>query len=128
MRLMSLLLFNILREPSRISSTAFRLLGAARFSNYLLRVPAHNRTPFRLFTSVTHDAQLIDAPRFKIAAITSAQVEDIVGKNVKIYGWVRTLRAQKTNTFIEINDGSTLSGIQAVVDNGNPVLCQESAR
>ncbi|CAM9141889.1 unnamed protein product, partial [Ectocarpus fasciculatus] len=39
-----------------------------------------------------------------------------VGHDVKVCGWVRTIRKQKLTTFIEINDGSTLGGIQAVLD------------
>ena len=35
---------------------------------------------------------------------------------VRIQGWVRTKRAQKKFTFAEINDGSSLKGIQAVID------------
>lgn len=39
-----------------------------------------------------------------------------VGQEVTIKGWVRTVRNQKTFTFIEINDGSTLSNFQVVID------------
>lgn len=38
-----------------------------------------------------------------------------VGDKVQLRGWVRTVRAQKNLSFIEVNDGSSLSGIQAVV-------------
>ena len=31
-------------------------------------------------------------------------------------GWVRTKRGQKTFTFLEVNDGSCLKGLQVVVD------------
>jgi asparaginyl-tRNA synthetase len=34
---------------------------------------------------------------------------------VQLRGWVRTVRAQKDLSFVEVNDGSSLSGIQAVV-------------
>ena len=33
-----------------------------------------------------------------------------------IKGWVRTIRSQKTFSFIEVNDGSTLSGLQVVAE------------
>jgi len=39
-----------------------------------------------------------------------------IGDEVTICGWVKTLRAQKTHTFIEVNDGSTLAGIQVVAE------------
>lgn len=38
-----------------------------------------------------------------------------VGQEVTIKGWVRTVRNQKTFTFIEINDGSTLSNFQVIM-------------
>src|SRR5271156_3982370 len=44
----------------------------------------------------------------------------LIGKPVKICGWVRTVRDQKNFAFIEINDGSTLAGLQVVADNALP--------
>lgn len=41
---------------------------------------------------------------------------ELIGKEVCIKGWVRTVREQKTFAFIEINDGSTLSNMQVVVN------------
>lgn len=38
----------------------------------------------------------------------------LVGTQVTVKGWVRTVRNQKTFSFIEINDGSTLSNFQVV--------------
>jgi len=40
----------------------------------------------------------------------------LIGREVTVKGWVRTVRNQKTFAFVEINDGSTLSNLQAVVD------------
>jgi asparaginyl-tRNA synthetase len=34
---------------------------------------------------------------------------------VTIKGWIRTVRKQKTLAFVEVNDGSSLSGIQCVI-------------
>lgn len=34
---------------------------------------------------------------------------------VAIKGWVRTVRKQKTLAFVEVNDGSSMSGIQCVL-------------
>src|SRR5437016_3475187 len=39
-----------------------------------------------------------------------------VGSVVTVKGWVRTVRNQKTFSFIEINDGSTLSNFQVVAN------------
>lgn len=38
------------------------------------------------------------------------------GATVTIQGWVRTKREQKTFSFINVNDGSTMDGIQVVAD------------
>lgn len=42
--------------------------------------------------------------------------QSLVGKEVTIKGWVRTVRDQKSFSFIEINDGSTLSNFQVIAD------------
>lgn len=39
-----------------------------------------------------------------------------IGDKVTVHGWIRTVRDQKTFTFIELNDGSTLGNLQIVVD------------
>lgn len=39
-----------------------------------------------------------------------------LGKKLTLCGWVRTVRDQKNFAFIEVNDGSTLSGLQIVAD------------
>ncbi len=41
---------------------------------------------------------------------------DLVDKAVTIKGWVRTVRNQKTFSFIEINDGSTLTNLQVIAE------------
>lgn len=51
--------------------------------------------------------------RLKVKKILDSD-ETIVGRKVLVQGWVRTLRDQKNFSFIEINDGSTLTGIQTV--------------
>lgn len=42
--------------------------------------------------------------------------EDYIGKEVKIGGWLRKIRAQKNFGFLEVNDGSFFQGIQVVFD------------
>lgn len=44
----------------------------------------------------------------------------LVGTDAEIKGWVRTVRDQKTFAFVEINDGSTLSNIQVVINADYP--------
>jgi asparaginyl-tRNA synthetase len=57
---------------------------------------------------------------FKRTKIAKVLVEESVSANTEILvmGWVRTIRVSKNVAFIEINDGSCLGNIQAVV--GNP--------
>lgn len=43
-----------------------------------------------------------------------------VGEKVQVRGWVRTLRNQKQFCFLQVNDGSNLSGIQVVIEPGCP--------
>lgn len=43
-----------------------------------------------------------------------------LGKPIAICGWVRTVRDQKNFAFIELNDGSTLNGLQVVAENTLP--------
>jgi asparaginyl-tRNA synthetase len=54
--------------------------------------------------------------RIKIKDIASS----MLGKPLKICGWVRTVRDQKNFAFIEVNDGSTLAGLQIVAENSLP--------
>ncbi|XP_035010884.1 probable asparagine--tRNA ligase, mitochondrial [Hippoglossus stenolepis] len=43
-------------------------------------------------------------------ALTGAEL----GANVKVKGWVRSVRPQKTNLFLHVNDGSSLQSLQVV--------------
>jgi asparaginyl-tRNA synthetase len=52
----------------------------------------------------------------KIRLIQSSQI----GSVITICGWIRTVRAQKNFSFVEINDGSTFSSLQIVVDSSMP--------
>lgn len=56
--------------------------------------------------------------RKKIAAIS----EKDLNQPITLAGWVRSTRDQKTFAFIELNDGSTLSGIQIITDGDRPTL------
>lgn len=46
--------------------------------------------------------------------------ESQIGTTLVVCGWVRTLRQQKTFSFLEINDGSTFSNLQIVLDASLP--------
>lgn len=54
-------------------------------------------------------------PRIKVKEVLQG-TSPLVGKEVTIKGWVRTIRSQKTFSFIEVNDGSSLAGLQIVAE------------
>lgn len=43
-----------------------------------------------------------------------------IGKSVEIKGWIRTHREQKQFSFIDVNDGSTLAGMQVLIPQEMP--------
>jgi asparaginyl-tRNA synthetase len=48
-------------------------------------------------------------------------------QQVYIRGWVRTVREMKNLVFVEVNDGSCLSGIQCTFDRGNAFSAETEA-
>lgn len=46
----------------------------------------------------------------------------LIGQEVLLKGWVRTVRGQKSFTFIEVNDGSTLSNLQVIAETLPPLI------
>jgi asparaginyl-tRNA synthetase len=52
--------------------------------------------------------------RFKIHAVKTRR--ELIGEEVTVKGWIRTIRNQKKFIFIEVNDGSTLSNLQVIAD------------
>ena len=71
-----------------------------------------------LTTTSSSDAER-GLERWKVKRILEAD-EDCVGKQVVVRGWVRTVRDQKQFCFVEINDGSSLIGVQTVADSAIP--------
>ena len=57
-------------------------------------------------------------PRTRVVEALSA---DSVGKHVRVCGWVRTRRDSKAGfSFIDLNDGSSLKGVQVLAENKLP--------
>lgn len=54
--------------------------------------------------------------RTKIKDLFSQDHAAVIGSEHVVKGWVKTVRNQKSNTFVEINDGSCFSNIQIVLD------------
>ncbi|MBM3191131.1 MAG: asparagine--tRNA ligase [Chlamydiae bacterium] len=46
--------------------------------------------------------------------------QEILGKTLTVYGWIRSARHQKNFSFLAINDGSCLSNFQIVIDDTFP--------
>lgn len=44
----------------------------------------------------------------------------LIGQEITVKGWVRTVRNQKQFAFVEVNDGSTLANIQVILDDTLP--------
>lgn len=51
-----------------------------------------------------------------IQKLKSTPAQDLLGKTLTVHGWIRSVRNQKTFSFIAINDGSCLSNFQVVAD------------
>ena len=62
-----------------------------------------------------NDAAATAGNRFTPRRIKIINVSQQSDEIVLIKGWVKTVRKQKTLAFVEVNDGSTLSGIQCVL-------------
>jgi asparaginyl-tRNA synthetase len=50
------------------------------------------------------------------------------GESVTVRGWVRTKREQKEFSFVEVNDGSSLAGLQTVVNADVPAYAETIKR
>jgi asparaginyl-tRNA synthetase len=106
---------NVLLLPGRCLAWTQRI-GSGRFSRF------HHLDP-RQKVSLLHGEAIDDTANGSIVAATLAtriKTVDALKSNglnalVTIKGWVRTVRKQKTLAFVEVNDGSCLSGIQCVI-------------
>ncbi len=55
--------------------------------------------------------------RTKVKEVLQAkEPKKLIGKKVTVFGWVRSIRAQKTFAFVALNDGSCFSNLQVVFD------------
>lgn len=78
-------------------------------------------------SAASSSSALPNIPRWKTADIAKATATSSSTASaafsedspIKIQGWVRTIRKQKTTAFIQVNDGSNLAGIQCVVSLDN---------
>ena len=54
--------------------------------------------------------------RTEIKNLFCDSAKELIGKQVRVKGWVRTKRGNKNVAFIALNDGSTIKNIQIVAD------------
>ena len=99
-------------------ATALRstILRPVHTRHYLPPHPRYRGISSTTLASTTTTNNVIESAtlqRMKVKKVLESD-ETIEGKAVIIRGWVRTVRDQKKFSFIEINDGSTMNGIQAV--------------
>lgn len=71
--------------------------------------------PFSATPAPSLSIPLTRGARVRVRAIHDAE-KDIVGSTVTVNGWVRSVRDQKAFAFVDLNDGSSLAGLQVVVD------------
>ena len=55
-----------------------------------------------------------------VKALFRGAYKELMGKEIKLTGWIRTSRLSKTFGFIELNDGSFFKNIQVVFDDSLP--------
>lgn len=46
--------------------------------------------------------------------------KEMIGEKITVNGWVRTHRAQKSFSFVELNDGSEVSNLQIIIESKTP--------
>ena len=70
----------------------------------------------RLFSSTETEKETTTIPKWiRIKDVEKSASDE--NPKIEIKGWVRTVRKQKTLAFVEVNDGSSLKGIQCVLLN-----------
>ncbi len=103
------------RSLSSISSSTNNRFSSYPTSTAINKSDLSNRissvAPSRSF-QLNMSTVAADATTARRVKTAEAEVSD---EQVSIKGWVRTVRKQKTLAFVEVNDGSSMSGIQCVL-------------
>ncbi len=55
-------------------------------------------------------------PDLLLKELYQKNTEELLGKNIKLCGWIRSARHQKTFSFLALNDGSVFHPFQVVID------------
>ena len=86
----------------------------------IVRVFAHSRRVrmrvryFATSASRLH-SHLATGARSKVRQVLEAPDNGLLGGPVRVRGWLRTVRTQKNDTFLQVHDGSALASLQVVV-------------
>ncbi len=97
-------------EPQLTSTVG--LFGLAAINNR--QSPSSSPLMTRLMSTTASSSSSSSSSTDVIKRVKTSEAtasDDIVA----IKGWVRTVRKQKTLAFVEVNDGSSLAGIQCVL-------------
>lgn len=102
-----------LRTPKRNSWTATTPNPAATSAQSAIHTSSQPSVSSSKNSSNTNNDY---APvRWRVRAVHDA-ADSIIGRTLVVKGWVRTVRDQKQFAFVDVNDGSSLAGLQVVVD------------
>ena len=101
------------RSSSTVASASLLAKPAVTSST---SIPAANAFS-RLGSQMAMSASTATESNVVAGAIKRVKTADATPSDevVSVKGWVRTVRKQKTLAFVEVNDGSSLSGIQCVM-------------
>ncbi|GMH59756.1 hypothetical protein TrST_g1585 [Triparma strigata] len=102
-------------KPSFKVNTALSLARAPHHQSHISRTYA--AAPSALNSASGNSGSTTTTASHDIDVVGGVtRIKDLkVDTEVKVAGWVRTSRNQKTLSFIQLNDGSTHSGLQAVL-------------
>ena len=87
--------------------------GAAPPAKEQKTKPAPPAAPLAPLAPDVEGAIVDRTPRTRVSKLLS-QGEAAVGSSVVLKGWVRTVRKQKSFSFVELNDGSSIKSVQVI--------------
>ena len=94
-------------------------LTAFANNNGVCRIPINFITQLRMSSTEATPTKTTTTPSSSSSSVSPRRVKTndakVSEEQVSIKGWVRTVRKQKTLAFVEVNDGSSMSGIQCVL-------------
>jgi len=90
---------------------------ASRFAHAPVASAAAASSSAAAATAAAAPPSLVAESRVRVASLLEGG-EARLGETVVVKGWVRTVRTQKSFSFVEVNDGSSLKGVQVVAEDG----------